>query len=139
MHSFIQVQQRNFKNSKKAHVNTLLNTEFVHKGSSNGYNFTALCCQQLSFGKFQADEQGWVDTIKSVGHGGTVMINTMDWLGQSQFTKETVYWSTLSSAISEVISTYIPLSFCFVFGNKFPFGVVFVNLVKLAPKLLVLY
>lgn len=26
----------------------------------------------------------------------------MDWLGQSQYTAQTVYWSSLSSAISEV-------------------------------------
>lgn len=58
---------------------------------------------ELLFGKFQTDEQAWVDTIKSVGTGGIVRINTMDWLGQSQYTKETVYWSSLSSAISEVV------------------------------------
>lgn len=57
---------------------------------------------QLLFGKYQADEQAWVDTIKSVGVGATVRINTMDWLGQSQYTTQTVYWSSLSSAISEV-------------------------------------
>lgn len=57
---------------------------------------------QLLFGKYQTDEQAWVDTIKSVGKGGTVRINTMDWLGQSGYTKETVYWPSLSSAISEV-------------------------------------
>ncbi|KAL3650920.1 hypothetical protein CASFOL_007323 [Castilleja foliolosa] len=49
------------------------------------------------------DEQGWVDTIKSVGNGAMVRISTMDWLGQSQFLSETVYWSSLSSAISEVV------------------------------------
>lgn len=54
------------------------------------------------FGKYQTDEQAWVDTIKSVGKGGTVRINSMDWLGQSGYIKETVYWPTLSSAISEV-------------------------------------
>eukprot|EP00257_Ricinus_communis_P003387 XP_002515425.2 phospholipase D Z [Ricinus communis] len=58
---------------------------------------------ELSFGKFQTDEQAWVDTIKSVGSGATVRINTMDWLGQSQYTKQKVYWSLLSSAISEVV------------------------------------
>jgi hypothetical protein len=57
---------------------------------------------QLSFDKFQADEQGWVDTIKSVNSGGTVRINTMDWLGQSQYAPQTVFWPSLSSAISEV-------------------------------------
>lgn len=59
---------------------------------------------QLSFGKYQADEQAWIETIKSVGNGGTVRISTMDWLGQSQFMKQTVYWASLSSAISEVTS-----------------------------------
>ncbi|XP_050216604.1 uncharacterized protein LOC126667634 [Mercurialis annua] len=58
---------------------------------------------ELSFGKYQTDEQAWIETIKSVGNGETVRINTMDWLGQSQFTKPKVYWSSLSSAISEVI------------------------------------
>ncbi|XXG51847.1 hypothetical protein AAC387_Pa03g0322 [Persea americana] len=58
---------------------------------------------ELSFGKFQADEQGWVDTIKSVKFMGTVRISTMDWLGQSQYMKQTVYWDSLSSAISEVV------------------------------------
>lgn len=57
---------------------------------------------QLLFGKYQADEQAWIDTIKSVGMGKTVKISTMDWLGQSQYTDQTVYWSSLSSAISEV-------------------------------------
>ncbi|KAL3650922.1 hypothetical protein CASFOL_007325 [Castilleja foliolosa] len=58
----------------------------------------------LSFAppEHQTDEQGWVDTIKSVGNGATVRISTMDWLSQSQFLSETVYWSSLSSAISEV-------------------------------------
>ncbi|XP_077238124.1 uncharacterized protein LOC143879563 isoform X2 [Tasmannia lanceolata] len=58
---------------------------------------------ELSFGKFQSDEQGWVDTIKSARFGGTVRISSMDWLGQSQYSKPTVYWSSLSSAISEVV------------------------------------
>ena len=56
----------------------------------------------MTFGKFQADEQGWVDTIKSVKVGGIVRMNTMDWLGQSQYGTQTVYWPSLSSAISEV-------------------------------------
>uniref|UniRef100_A0A453T4R4 Uncharacterized protein n=1 Tax=Aegilops tauschii subsp. strangulata TaxID=200361 RepID=A0A453T4R4_AEGTS len=56
---------------------------------------------ELSFDKFQADEQGWVDTIKSVNSGGMVRISTMDWLGQSQYASETVFWPSLSSAISE--------------------------------------
>lgn len=57
---------------------------------------------QLSFGSYQSDEQAWIDTIKSVGARETVRINTMDWLGQSQYTDQTIYWSSLSSAISEV-------------------------------------
>ncbi|KAK6158772.1 hypothetical protein DH2020_006086 [Rehmannia glutinosa] len=58
---------------------------------------------ELLFGKYQTDEQAWVDTIKSVGNGATVRINTMDWLGQSQYMSQTVYWSSLSSAVSEVV------------------------------------
>ncbi|KAL0312112.1 UNVERIFIED_CONTAM: Phospholipase D Z [Sesamum radiatum] len=58
---------------------------------------------ELLFGKYQTDEQAWVDTIKSVGNGATVSISTMDWLGQSQYMSQTVYWSSLSSAISEVV------------------------------------
>ncbi|GMH10258.1 hypothetical protein Nepgr_012099 [Nepenthes gracilis] len=58
---------------------------------------------ELSFGHFQPDEQAWMDTIKSVGTGAIVRINTMDWLGQSDYSKQTVFWSSLSSAISEVV------------------------------------
>ncbi|XP_010906870.1 uncharacterized protein [Elaeis guineensis] len=58
---------------------------------------------ELLFGMFQADEQAWVETIKSVRFGGTVRISTMDWLGQSRYLKQTIYWSSLSSAISEVV------------------------------------
>lgn len=36
-------------------------------------------------------------------------ISTMDWLGQSQYTKQTVYWASLSTAISEVSSRFITL------------------------------
>ncbi|KAG6508156.1 hypothetical protein ZIOFF_033526 [Zingiber officinale] len=57
---------------------------------------------QLSFQRFQADEQGWVDTIKSVRFGGAVRISTMDWLGQSQYLRQTVFWPSLSSAVSEI-------------------------------------
>ncbi|KAI8569264.1 hypothetical protein RHMOL_Rhmol02G0265300 [Rhododendron molle] len=67
------------------------------------YNYLSFAPPELLFGKYQADEQAWVDTIKSVGVGATVRINTMDWLGQSQYTTQTVYWSSLSSAISEVL------------------------------------
>lgn len=66
-------------------------------------NYLSFAPPELSFGRYQADEQAWVDTIKSVGSGGTVRISTMDWLGQSQYLKQTVYWSSLSSAISEVV------------------------------------
>ncbi|XP_062178691.1 uncharacterized protein LOC133883392 isoform X1 [Phragmites australis] len=58
---------------------------------------------EVSFDKFQADEQGWVDTIKSVKIGGIVRVSTMDWLGQSQYATQTVFWPSLSSAISEVV------------------------------------
>lgn len=62
---------------------------------------------QISFGKYQTDEQGWIDTIKSVKDGETVRISTMDWLGQSEYAAQTVYWSSLSTAISEVTCTHI--------------------------------
>jgi hypothetical protein len=78
---------------------------------------------QLSFDKFQADEQGWVDTIKSVNSGGMVRINTMDWLGQSQYAPQTVFWSSLSSAISEVC-IYIGLIFSSA-GNTREVGLTF--------------
>lgn len=58
---------------------------------------------ELLFHKMQADEQAWVETIKSVQFGGTVRINSMDWLGQSQYMKQLIYWPSLSSAISEVV------------------------------------
>ncbi|KAL6985159.1 phospholipase D [Sarracenia purpurea var. burkii] len=66
-------------------------------------NYLSFAPPELLFRKYQADEQAWVDTIKSVGVGKTVRISTMDWLGQSQYTDKTVYWSSLSSAISEVL------------------------------------
>ncbi|GAB4854654.1 hypothetical protein Ancab_023236 [Ancistrocladus abbreviatus] len=75
-------------------------------GSSNKYpyhSYLSFAPPELSFGKFQADEQAWLETITSVGTGAVVRINTMDWLGQSSYTKETVFWSSLSSAISEVV------------------------------------
>ncbi|KAG6521294.1 hypothetical protein ZIOFF_018409 [Zingiber officinale] len=62
---------------------------------------------QLSFQRFQADEQGWVDTIKSVRFGGAVRISTMDWLGQSQYLRQTVFWPSLSSAVSELLKQVI--------------------------------
>ncbi|XP_020109529.1 phospholipase D Z-like isoform X1 [Ananas comosus] len=69
---------------------------------ANYSSYLSFAPPELLFGKFQADEQGWVETIKSVKAGGTVRISTMDWLGQSQFTQQTIYWPSLSSAISEV-------------------------------------
>jgi ADP-ribosylglycohydrolase len=82
------------------------------------FNLVAICGWQLLFGRYQADEQAWVDTIKSVGNGGTVRISTMDWLGQSQYMKQTVYWPSLSSAISKVTSKsplLIFLKHCYVY------------------------
>lgn len=67
------------------------------------FSYLSFAPPELSFAKHQADEQAWVDTIKSVGNGATVRLSTMDWLGQSQYTSETVYWSSLSSAVSEVV------------------------------------
>lgn len=78
-------------------------------GYSNGTtassysSYLSFAPPELLFKNFQTDEQAWVDTIKSVGTRGVVRINTMDWLGQSQYTKQTVYWPSLSSAISEVV------------------------------------
>ncbi|CAK9185259.1 unnamed protein product, partial [Ilex paraguariensis] len=77
-------------------------------GSNNSslhphFGYLSFAPPELSFGKYLTDEQAWVDTIKSVGIGASVRISTMDWLGQSQYTNQTVYWSTLSSAVSEVI------------------------------------
>ncbi|KAH9760321.1 hypothetical protein KPL70_000135 [Citrus sinensis] len=67
------------------------------------YSYLSFAPPELSFGKYMADEQAWVDTIKSVGTRATLRISTMDWLGQSQYLKQTVYWSALSSAVSEVV------------------------------------
>lgn len=53
----------------------------------------------------QTDEQGWLDTIFSVPVNGTVRINTMDWLGQSQFLDMDVFWPAFSNAISKVVFT----------------------------------
>ncbi|KAG9455867.1 hypothetical protein H6P81_000375 [Aristolochia fimbriata] len=81
-----------------------IQTPGYHRSSSQRRaSYLSFSPPELSFGRSQADEQGWVDTIKSAKFGGIVRINTMDWLGQSQYTKQTVYWSSLSSAISEVI------------------------------------
>ncbi|XP_058067664.1 uncharacterized protein LOC131217004 isoform X1 [Magnolia sinica] len=81
-----------------------IETPGCNKSASEDHSsYLSFAPPELSFGKFQADEQGWVDTIKSVPVGGTVRISTMDWLGQSQYLTQTVYWSSLSSAISEVV------------------------------------
>ncbi|CAA0810654.1 Unknown protein [Striga hermonthica] len=74
-----------------------------YSGSQPYSSYLSFAPPELLFGKHQTDEQAWVDTIKSVGNGATVRISTMDWLGQSQYSSETVYWSSLSSAISEVV------------------------------------
>ncbi|KAG6468621.1 hypothetical protein ZIOFF_073310 [Zingiber officinale] len=68
---------------------------------------TAGAAGVLSFQRFQADEQGWVDTIKLVRFGGAVRISTMDWLGQSQYLRQTVFWPSLSSAVSELLKQVI--------------------------------
>ncbi|KAL6603741.1 hypothetical protein ACP70R_044102 [Stipagrostis hirtigluma subsp. patula] len=69
----------------------------------NYLSYLSFAPPEVSFDKFQADEQGWVDTIQSVKVGGIVRISTMDWLGQSQYATQTVFWPSLSSAISEVV------------------------------------
>ncbi|PIA51432.1 hypothetical protein AQUCO_01100337v1 [Aquilegia coerulea] len=81
-----------------------IETPGYNSSSQQNYSsYLSFAPPELLFGTFQTDEQAWVDTIKSVGLGGTVRINTMDWLGQSQYLKSTVYWPSLSSAISEVV------------------------------------
>ncbi|TVU08336.1 hypothetical protein EJB05_41737 [Eragrostis curvula] len=92
---------------------TLANPEMIDVSfDTPGYNkstqehnlsYLSFAPPEVSFGKFQTDEQGWVDTIKSVRVGGIVRISTMDWLGQSQYATPTVFWPSLSSAISEVV------------------------------------
>nr|GMD83775.1 phospholipase D Z-like [Ipomoea batatas] len=67
------------------------------------HSYLSFAPPELLFDKYQTDEQAWVDTIKSVGNGATVRISTMDWLGQSGYTKQPVYWPSLSTAISEVV------------------------------------
>ncbi|CAM6105639.1 unnamed protein product [Calypogeia fissa] len=57
---------------------------------------------ELLFSNYQSDEQGWVETILSVPVNGTVRMNTMDWLGQSQFGAPT-FWTALSTAIGKVV------------------------------------
>lgn len=67
------------------------------------FSYLSFAPPELSVFSYQTDEQGWVDTIKSAKFKGTLRISTMDWLGQSQYMNPTVYWSSLSSAISEVV------------------------------------
>nr|AQX44108.1 phospholipase D Z-like protein [Dendrobium officinale] len=90
----------------KFHVSLMTpgyNISSALQNSSYQTSYLSFAPPELLFEKFQSDEQAWVETIKSVPFGGTVRINTMDWLGESQYTKQTIYWSSLSSAISEVI------------------------------------
>ncbi|KAM7257228.1 hypothetical protein ACFE04_012969 [Oxalis oulophora] len=90
----------------------------------------------LAFGKYQTDEQAWVDTIKSVGEGKTVRISTMDWLCQSQYAEQTVYWSTLSSAISEDDTGAYPKtdgSLLIMLSVKYPVGQVMFCLYQRMP------
>jgi phospholipase D3/4 len=63
---------------------------------------------QIAYHDYQTDEQGWVDTILSVPVNGTVRINTMDWLGQSEYTNTIVFWPALSSAIAKVQKSIRP-------------------------------
>ncbi|KAF8017566.1 hypothetical protein BT93_H2674 [Corymbia citriodora subsp. variegata] len=74
-----------------------------HTSSQSQLSYLSFAPPELLFGKYQADEQAWVGIIKSVGSGGIVRISTMDWLGQSQYAEQTVYWSSISSAVSEVV------------------------------------
>jgi phospholipase D3/4 len=64
---------------------------------------------QIAYHDYQTDEQGWVDTILSVPVNGTVRINTMDWLGQSEYTNTIVFWPALSSAIAKVQKSIRPI------------------------------
>ena len=81
-----------------------LDTPGWRKNNTRDYfSYLSFAPPELSFFSYQTDEQGWVDTIKSAQFEGTLRISTMDWLGQSQYSKQTVYWSALSSAISEVV------------------------------------
>ncbi|KAG6486733.1 hypothetical protein ZIOFF_055312 [Zingiber officinale] len=69
-----------------------------HQGKQCNEEFNSHSLHSLNFRKFDrclhmvpSDEQGWVDTIKSVRFGGAVRISTMDWLGQSQYLRQTVF------------------------------------------------
>ncbi|RDX64671.1 Phospholipase D Z, partial [Mucuna pruriens] len=88
----------------------LFDVSFQTPGTGSNYStnlpqasYLSFAPPELLFGKYQADEQAWIDTIKSVGKRQIVKISTMDWLGQSQFMDQTIYWSSLSSAISQVV------------------------------------
>ncbi|KAG6387912.1 hypothetical protein SASPL_153107 [Salvia splendens] len=74
-----------------------------NSASQHQPSYLSFAPPELLFDKYQSDEQAWIDTIKSVGDGETVRISTMDWLGQSAYMSQTVYWASLSSAISEVV------------------------------------
>ncbi|KAJ1703574.1 hypothetical protein LUZ63_003353 [Rhynchospora breviuscula] len=71
--------------------------------ASSDLSYLSFSPPELLFHNFQSDEQGWIETIKSVENGGTVRISTMDWLGQSQFTNSMIFWDSLSAAVSEVV------------------------------------
>ncbi|KAF3329605.1 phospholipase D Z-like protein [Carex littledalei] len=71
--------------------------------ASSDLSYLSFAPPELLFGKFQSDEQGWIETIKSVKVGGTLRISTMDWLGQSQFANPIIFWDSLAAAISEVV------------------------------------
>ncbi|CAM6009882.1 unnamed protein product [Sphagnum balticum] len=70
-------------------------------GASPAY--ISMAPPEIAYHDYQTDEQGWVDTILSVPVNGTVRINTMDWLGQSEYTNTIVFWPALSSAIAKVV------------------------------------
>ncbi|KAH8952944.1 hypothetical protein BDL97_09G111500, partial [Sphagnum fallax] len=69
-------------------------------GASPAY--ISMAPPEIEYHDYQTDEQGWVDTILSVPVNGTVRINTMDWLGQSEYTNTIIFWPALSSAIAKV-------------------------------------
>ncbi|KAG6518181.1 hypothetical protein ZIOFF_021584 [Zingiber officinale] len=110
------VRQPSHKRSRPEHQGKQCNEEF-NSHSLHSLNFRKFdrCLHMQNTEqeavdliiRFQADEQGWVDTIKSVRFGGAVRISTMDWLGQSQYLRQTVFWPSLSSAVSELLKQVI--------------------------------
>ncbi|KAI5069170.1 hypothetical protein GOP47_0015471 [Adiantum capillus-veneris] len=78
-------------------------TETQHQTMAARPSYLSFAPPELTFGRHQTDEQGWVDTILSAVVNGTVRISTMDWLGQSQYADATIYWSALSNAISKIV------------------------------------